>query len=91
MRQALTILLPLLLPAVLYFLFKSQKLGSFKLAARDAPWVWLSAGGVAFASVVLATWAWTSGAPSTARYEPSTFENGKFIPGKLITPDAPEK
>ena len=31
MRQALTILLPLLLPAVLYIVIKSQKLGSFKL------------------------------------------------------------
>ena len=91
MRQALTILLPLLLPAVLYIVIKSQKLGSFKLAARDAPWVWLAAGGVAFAAVVLATWAWTSGAPAGARYEPPSYEDGKLVPGKLIEPDAPAK
>lgn len=91
MRQALTILMPLLLPALLYILIKSQKLGSFKLAARDAPWVWLSAGGVAFAAVVLATWAWTSGAPADARYEPPSYKDGKIVPGNLITPDSSEK
>jgi hypothetical protein len=91
MRQALTIILPLLLPALIYLLIKSQKLGSFKLAARDAPWVWLSAGGVAFAAVVLVTWAWTSGAPADALYEPPTYEDGKLVPGKLITPESSNK
>lgn len=91
MRQALVIILPLLLPAVLYLLIKSQSLGSFKLAARDAPWVWLAAGGVAFVAIVLVTWAWTSGAPSDAKYEPPRYENGELIPGRLIEPDAPKQ
>lgn len=91
MRQALVIILPLLLPSLLYLLIKSKSHGSFKLAARDAPWVWLAGGGVAFAAVVLVTWAWTSGAPSNAIYLPPSYEDGKLVPGRLIEPDAPKQ
>ena len=76
-RILLTYIVPLLLPAVLYFLW-------LRLAPanepRTVPWSWLVAAGVLLVAIVLAGLALLGGTPDGV-YEPAHMENGKLIPG----------
>ena len=87
MRQALTILLPLLAPTFLYIYLKNRKGTPIRVAAKDAPWVWLGAGGVALAAVLLTILALTSGGPTDSTYKPARFEDGRVVPGDIVPRD----
>lgn len=84
MRQALTIILPLLAPALIYIWLKSRGTGSFRIAAKDAPWVWLAGAGVVLAAVVLSVWGLTSGGPTESTYKPAVFKDGQVVPGEVV-------
>jgi hypothetical protein len=88
MRNALTILLPLLAPTILYFILKQKVGASPSIAAKDAPWVWLGGIGMLLAAVLMTAWALFSGGPAGSSYERTRFEDGKVIPGRIIPPDA---
>lgn len=92
MRQALTIILPLLAPTIIYIYLKSRGGGSAKIAAKNAPWIWLGASGVALAALVLTIWALTTGEPTESTYQPARVEDGKVVPGRVVPreTDAPD-
>lgn len=83
MRQALSIILPLLTPALIYIYLKTRAGTPVGIAARNAPWIWLSAGGVALAAALLTTLALTSGGPTDSTYRPARFEDGRVISGDI--------
>jgi len=83
MRQALSILIPLLAPTLLYLYFKSRSGTPALVAAKNAPWIWLSAGGIALATLILTVVALTSGAPAGSDYRPPRVVDGKVVPGEL--------
>ncbi len=91
MRQALSIIVPLLAPALLYLWLKSRGGSSFRIAAKDAPWLWLAAAGVALAAALLTVLALSSGGPTESTYEPAHLENGQVTPGRVVPRDAAGK
>jgi hypothetical protein len=85
MRLLFTIVVPLLLPAVVYLLWLR-----FAVAGgdgREKPWLWLVAAGVALAAIVV-------GALTLSRevtdgvYVPPHMEDGRLVPGR-ISPAGP--
>jgi hypothetical protein len=84
MRQALTIILPLLAPTFLYIYLKTRSGTPIRVAAGDAPWVWLGAAGVGLAAILLTTLALTSGGPTDSTYRPARFEDGRVVPGDVV-------
>ena len=87
MRNALTILLPLIAPTILYFLLKQNSGSSPRIAAKDAPWVWLGGAGIMLAGTVLIAWGLLSGGPAGSDYERARFQDGELIRGRIIPPD----
>jgi len=87
MRQALSILIPLLAPSLLYLYFKTRSGSPVRIAAKDAPWVWLLGAGIGLAAVGLIFWGLTSGGTPNAIYVPSQFKDGRVTSGKLIEKD----
>ncbi len=83
-RQALSILVPLLAPTLIYLYLKNRTGTPVAIAAKDAPWVWLSAAGVALAAVILGAWALTSGGSTESVYEPAHIEDGRVVPGRVV-------
>lgn len=83
MRQALSVLLPLLAPTLIYIYLKTRQGTPISIAARNAPWIWLTGGGVLLAAAILATVALTSGEPTDSVYRPARFEDGKVVPGDV--------
>ena len=83
MRQILQILVPLLLPTALYFLYlKMARRGSGAgAAAPDVPWVWLGIAGAALLAVSLVAATLMGGAPPGSVYEPPKLIDGKIQPG----------
>jgi len=86
MRNALSILIPLLAPTLLYLLLKRGQGHSPAIAAKNAPWIWLAGGGVALAAAVLSIWGLSTGAPPTSDYRPAQFKDGKVVSGELAEP-----
>jgi len=80
-RILLTYIVPLLLPAVLYFIW-------LRLAPvtqpREVPWSWLAGAGVLLVAIVLAGLALLGGTPDGV-YEPAHLEDGKVVPGRFHT------
>ena len=85
-KNVLAILIPLLTPAALYLLLKRGQGESPVIAARNAPWVWLSAAGVLLAAIVLSVWALSSGGEPGAAYQPPRVVDGKVVPGGFSDP-----
>lgn len=83
-RQALSIIVPLLAPTLIYLYLKNRSGTPYAIAAKDAPWVWLSAAGVAFAAILLTVWALTSGGATESIYEPARVEDGRVVPGRVV-------
>lgn len=84
MRQALSIILPLLAPTLVYIYLKSRGGTPISIAAKDAPWIWLAAAGVALAAALLTALALTSGGPTESTYRPARFEDGQVVPGEVV-------
>lgn len=91
MSNALAIILPLLAPTIIYMAFKRSQGTTPVIAAKDAPWVWLSGAGVVLLAAVLAVWALTTGGGTDAVYERARFENGQLQPSTITDPEPAER
>jgi hypothetical protein len=88
MRQFLEIVVPLLLPAFLFWLYASyrQKRGN---PVKDVPWSWLAVLGALLCLVVLAG-SWLAGnEPPGKKYVPPALVNGVVVPGHVEGEAAP--
>ena len=95
-RIALYYLLPLILPALVYFAYRlwAQRTGR---ATEDIPWVWLAAAGVALAAMFAgAMTVLGGGAPANEPYQEPTWQEegggidpGGFGPGEKRPIDRP--
>ncbi len=86
MRQFLTIVIPLLLPTLLYFGYLSlvrrrSAGGGATVASADIPWVWLAGAGVLLLAVTLLAVALFGGADPGSHYEPPRMIDGQVQPG----------
>ncbi len=91
-RILLTYVLPLVLPAALYFVWlwsaraRAQPGGAQARPAawwEEAPWPWLALAGVALMAATLFALALTSGSPPGKVYNPPHVENGRIVPGRF--------
>jgi hypothetical protein len=87
MRRLLTILIPLLLPTLLYFgyLWIARRRGASAggQTARDIPWFWLGAAGLLLLAVTLVATALFGGAAPGTHYEPPQLIDGQVKPGEF--------
>ena len=81
-RGLLMTLLPLLLPAALYFAWRVVY-GNDRLPAwaQNVPWISLAIIGLVLAALTLGTWRLLDGAPPGSKYISPHYENGRFVPG----------
>ena len=82
MRILLHYVLPLVLPAAVYFgwvLIAKRK----KVSLQDGPWFWLIVVGFALMASGLAFLALTGGSEPGGTYYPSHVEDGKVVPGEF--------
>jgi hypothetical protein len=79
-------LLPLLLPLLVYSAYVALSRGWTPGWLDQAPWVALTAGGVALLAVSLATWSLLSGSPPEEVYVPPHLEDGRVIPSTTVKP-----
>jgi hypothetical protein len=89
MRRLLTILIPLLLPTLLYFGYiwlgrrRAGPTPSAAPSARDVPWLWLGIAGLLLLAVTLAASALYGGAVPGSRYQPPRLIDGQVQPGEF--------
>lgn len=82
MRAALAVLIPLLLPLVLFVIWRKLRIDeSLPRWFEDLPWVTLLASGAVLAALSLATWSFMDRAPPDATYTPPHVEDGVIVPG----------
>jgi hypothetical protein len=88
-RALLQIVLPLLLPTLLYLVWavlihKNGGNDEEELRwLRRGPWLWLILGGVVLMAIALSVTAWISGVDLTGTYLPPRIENGRVVPGRF--------
>ena len=86
-RIVLEILVPLLLPTMIYLGWRKWRAGQTPTTGEEEdgppPWLWLGGSGVALMLIFLAVMALTKGAPAGAQYTPPVFKDGKVEPGRL--------
>ncbi len=88
MRVALTILLPLLLPSIVYFTYAFLA-GDDRRNAQAVPWFWLLATGLVLAVIALIVLATLGGAEPGSVYHPPREVDGRVLPG-YFGPDEEE-
>lgn len=86
LRVALTIVLPLILPTVLYLVW--LRLANWSQDGDAAgwaalPWLWLAATGVVLLAAVLFVVTVHFGTSTPGVYVPPRYENGRIIPGHI--------
>jgi len=85
MRQVLSVLVPLLLPTLLYFLYAGVAARRAEAAggdwAREVPWTWLAVAGGALVVVTFVAFALFGGADPGSVYHPPRAVDGKVEPG----------
>ena len=89
MRQFFQIVLPLILPTVIYvvyMLIARPRPGS-NAPAHDWPWLWLGLAGVVLVIVTFVGIALFGGASPAERYEPAKLINGQIKPGHFEPAD----
>ncbi len=84
-RVALTVLLPLLAPTVLYFLWY-YAFGRKEETGSARPWTWLVLAGLAAAAIVLFTVGIDAGGNRSGQYVPPHVEGGAVVPGQVVPP-----
>lgn len=89
MRQALSILVPLLLPTAAYFLYvyamrRRQPAGGAD-EVRAVPWAWLAIAGALLLAISLGAYALFGGAAPGSRYQPPKLIDGEVQPGEFAT------
>jgi len=90
-RILLTIVLPLLLPTLLYLLWlAASRRAAFAMPVpwRDMPWVWLAAAGIVLAALLLFFINVRVG--SQGAYVPPKYIDGRIVPGHVV-PAEPHK
>ena len=90
-RILLTIVLPLLLPTLLYLLWlTASRRAAWAAPApwRDMPWVWLAAAGIVLAALLLFFINVRVG--SQGAYVPPKYIDGRIVPGHVV-PAEPHK
>ncbi len=85
-REILTLVVPLLLPTVIYLIWLratgwSETAGA--LAWHQLPWVWLALSGVALTAIVLVVITVGFGTTLPGVYVPPRIENGRIVPGHV--------
>jgi hypothetical protein len=95
LKKLLTVVLPLMLPTLIYMAY--MMIDRRKAAASGgapvpwwvgAPWAWLITGGVFLAAIVLFILALTGGFDTSSTYHPARLIDGRVIGGET-TPSAP--
>ncbi len=86
LRVVVTIILPLILPTVLYLAW--MRLGGWSerggpAASGALPWLWLAATGVVLLAAVLYVVTVHYGTSTPGIYVPPRLENGRIIPGHI--------
>jgi uncharacterized protein DUF6111 len=86
LREFLTLVVPLLLPTILYLLWLravrwSEAGGA--IAWHKLPWVWLVLTGVALTALVLFVVTVGFGTATPGIYVAPRFENGRIVPGHI--------
>jgi hypothetical protein len=89
-RALLQIVLPLLLPTLIYviwavFFRKPGAAGDEDGPhwVRQGPWLWLIAAGIVLMAAGLGFTAWTGGANPGGTYVPARLEDGRVVPGRF--------
>ena len=86
LREILTLVVPLLLPTVLYLVWlrtvRWQEIGGAAVW-RKLPWVWLATLGVALAALVLAVVTVGFGTAVQGVYVAPHYEGGRIVPGHI--------
>ncbi len=88
LRVVLSVILPLLLPTALFFLYawyvsrRAQAAGA-EPRQIDVPWSWLAIAGMLLVLVTLAINVIYGHAEKGSTYEPARLENGKLVPGRV--------
>lgn len=86
LRVVLTIVLPLLLPTVLYLLWVGTygaERGRSALRWTAVPWIWLAGAGAVLLAIVLFVVTVHFGSPQEGVYVPPRWEGGHIIPGHV--------
>jgi hypothetical protein len=91
-RVVLTIVLPLLLPTLLfagYVLVMRWRTPEGRTPeSRPFPWTLLILSGVGLAALAAIATAVSSGAPPNSTYVPAHMENGRLVPGEMRPPES---
>jgi hypothetical protein len=86
LREILTLVVPLLLPTVLYLAWLRLARWSDAGGAavwHNLPWAWLAAIGVALTALVLVVVTVGFGTPIHGIYVPPRYEGGQIVPGHI--------
>lgn len=89
-RIWLTVILPLLLPTLLYVASVSV-MRQGRRAAMQKAWPWLLAAGAIFSGCVLAAAWFRSGGGDNGNYVPPHVLDGRVVPGRLVPPETPAR
>lgn len=90
MRQFLSIVVPLLLPTVLYLLYMTMVRQRRSTTAgagsgwQEVPWTWLGIAGALLLVVTLGAAALFGGADPGSEYRPARLIDGKIEPGGFV-------
>ena len=87
MRQFLIIVVPLILPTLLYYAYLVARQGHAETSARDLPWSWLAGAGGLLLVVTLSAVSVTDRHAPGSKYIPPTVIDGVVVPGHFE--DAP--
>jgi len=89
-RIALTIVVPLLVPSVLYLLWL-RATGRWALGAGPTalPWPWLLASGVILMALTLIAVSVRYGNSPQGAYVPPRIEGNRIVPGHVVPPTRP--
>jgi len=93
-RILLTIIIPLLLPSIVYLMWSSfarqraRAKGEEPRPFGDGPWFWLAIGGFVLTLASLAAFYLVGSHEPGSVYIPPHMENGELVPGRYIEPDA---
>lgn len=89
-RILLEYVLPIVLPAAVYFAWlATERRRVARVGARnapqwrDAPWLWLGTIGLVLAALIAVASALFGGSDTAGRYVPPRFEGGRVVPGHV--------
>ncbi|WP_119459185.1 DUF6111 family protein [Rhodospirillaceae bacterium SYSU D60014] len=90
MRQFFSIVVPLVLPTVLYFVYMTMARRRAQTASgrsgwwQEVPWTWLGIAGAILMIVTLSAFALFGGAEPGSVYQPAKLIDGEIKPGGFV-------